>query len=586
MFAGDQDDVLTGGKGSDVLNGGDGFDTYAFSTSDLSGTSVDTIFDSDGLGKITFNGLDIGATGMGFDLIRHASLGTWKTSNGQFRLVVTGIGTETQALVINRIGTGSQIVVKGWSNGGLGVSLPGFEEQQAHTSGMLTGDADLFGETGTNTGNDIVNGLAGNDGINGGAGDDYLDGGANDDLILGGSGDDRIFGGAGNDHIVDGSERANLRPWTVEEAQAEEANIAALGAAVVARGKSWYIRRTAEGEYVTTAPAWAFLDPNTNRSGNDIIDAGAGDDHVWAGEGDDTIIGGAGADFLVGGHDDDTISGGDDDDIINGDLPITAIAGVSLTAAVSAQAQKNGNDILDGGNGNDIINGMGGNDVIYGGAGNDTLRGFGRGDAQDVDDADSDYIDGGIGNDVLDGGGGADILLGGDGDDTLLGDNITVPVNLQGDDVLDGGAGNDTLQGFGGNDTLMGGAGADTLVGDSTALAGEAHGKGRARRPAGAVARTCRGNGAAISHPYRRRGGDTGAGLAGAGAKRRNAGSASHGAQQGHWFCQAWTTSHYQGGELPLHALRIPRRRGRECFTRCSARRKDGFDLLGARKIR
>ena len=476
ILGGLDSDILSGGSGNDALDGGGGFDTYRFNSSDFeSGAFKDTIVDSDGLGKILFNGLDIAGTGIGFDHIQHASLGAWETSGGEFRLAVIGSGG-AQSLLIMHNDSDSYIVVQNWNNGDLGISLPGLAEQVAETAGMLTGAADLFGQTGTNIGNDIINGLAGNDGIDGGAGEDYLDGGANDDLILGGSGNDRIFGGDGNDHIVDGSELANLRQWTAEESQTEEANIAALGAAVVARGQDWYIQRTAEGVYVTTAPEWTFLDPDTNKSGDDIIDAGAGDDHVWAGEGNDTIIGGSGADFLVGGHDNDIINGGDDDDTIDGDLPISAIAGDSLTAAVSVHAERNGNDIIDGGGGNDVINGMGGNDAIYGGDGDDTLRGFGRGDAEDAEDADSDYIDGGIGNDVIDGGGGEDTLLGGEGDDTLLGDNITVPLDLQLDDVLDGGAGNDTIQGFGGNDTLVGGAGADTLLGDSEALSGDAHG--------------------------------------------------------------------------------------------------------------
>ena len=51
LFGGRGDDVLDGGLGNDYLEGGQGLDTYLIEDSD-------TIFDSDGLGRIQFkNGL-------------------------------------------------------------------------------------------------------------------------------------------------------------------------------------------------------------------------------------------------------------------------------------------------------------------------------------------------------------------------------------------------------------------------------------------------------------------------------------------------------------------------------------------------
>lgn len=466
-YGGTGNDNFSTNSGQNVFYGGVGDDAYIYETQNLSG--VQTIVDSDGQGSIEIDGIDVGN-----EARTRISDTVWKSNDGKLRFTVI-INSGRQHLVIESTQTGRSIVVNDWTNGDLDITLDG-EISQADSGITLTGDEDLFGHTGTNTGNDIVNGLAGNDGIDGGAGADYLDGGANDDLLLGGAGDDRIFGGSGNDLIIDGSEQADMRPWTASEAQAEEAAIASYGAAVVARGASWYVTGTGNA-LVAHAPEWTYLDPNTNQSGNDFIDAGDGDDNVWAGEGDDVIVGGIGNDFLMGGHDNDTISGGTGDDIIRGDLSISATTGVSLTAAVSDQAIANGNDILDGGDGNDSIYGMGGNDVIYGGEGNDSLAGFGSGNDQEADDPDADYIDGGNGNDVIDGGAGRDTLLGGDGDDSLLGDNANVAVALQDDDVLDGGAGNDTLQGFGGNDILSGGTGVDLLIGDSTTVAGDAHGK-------------------------------------------------------------------------------------------------------------
>ena len=365
------DDTLEGGLGDDQLEGGVGFDVYKFSTLDLSNPgSRDVIYDEDGNGVIKFNGLDISGTGIGFDNIRHASLGAWETSDGSFRLAVIGAGTSTQSLLIIRIGVGSQILVKEWKNGDLGITLPGFDQQVAEIAGTLTGGDDLFGEVGSNSGNDIVNGLGGNDGIDGGAGDDYLDGGTGHDLILGGAGNDHIFGGDGDDHIFDGSERANLREWTSTERDQADYDIQNnLGAGtLLARGESWYVVQGGPLDGVH-APQWIYQDPDLHPGGDDFIDAGAGNDRVFAGEGNDIVLGGSGDDYLNGGHDDDTIHGGEGNDIIEGDVTADSLPGVHLTRAVSAAARINGDDVLDGGAGDDIIRGGGGNDIIYGGDG-------------------------------------------------------------------------------------------------------------------------------------------------------------------------------------------------------------------------
>lgn len=99
LKGGADDDFLEGGNDSDQLEGGVGFDTYAFEVDHLaSPDSEDVIVDSDGLGKIIFDGIDISGTGIGFDNIRNASLGAWETANGEFRLAVIGSG-EDQSLL-------------------------------------------------------------------------------------------------------------------------------------------------------------------------------------------------------------------------------------------------------------------------------------------------------------------------------------------------------------------------------------------------------------------------------------------------------------------------------------------------------
>lgn len=480
LKGGADDDTLDGGQGNDSLVGGLGFDTYKFTTDDLASTPTDdVIIDEDGQGKILFDGLNISGTGIGFDTIHDASLGTWETSDGKFRI---SWRDAEKTLVIFYKANGSRIIVQNWKNGDLGITLPGFDETHPNDSAPLTNDDDIFGHAGNNAGNDHLNALAGNDGISAGAGDDVIDGGLGDDLIFGGSGNDRLMGGDGNDFIIDGSELVDLTDWSdvvgddgKSQRQHIEEDIANLGAAVVSRGKGWYIWNDGTGFTIVTSNPAAYPDPNVIRSGDDFIDGGDGDDHITAGEGNDTIIGGRGNDVIVGGHDDDVINGGDGADTITGDATDDEIPGVHFSALVSDQAKRNGNDIIDGGAGDDLIVGGGGNDVIYGGEGDDRISGRGSRLTVDSDDPDRDYIDGGLGNDSILGDDGDDILLGGEGDDVIRGDNERADTR-NGNDTIDGGAGNDSLAGDGGDDVLRGGDGNDVLVGDNFDIDPTLHG--------------------------------------------------------------------------------------------------------------
>lgn len=487
LKGGGDDDTLNGGVGSDSLDGGAGFDTYKFSADDFQhGAAEDTIVDEDGLGRILFDGLNISGTGIGFDAIHDATFGTWLTSDEQFRLAVVG-ASDNQTLLITHRSSGSRIVVNRWKNGDLGIQLPDFEGVNPHNSAPLTDDNDIFGASGSNAGNDEINGLAGNDGLDGGAGDDVIDGGFDDDLILGGSGTDQLFGSYGNDVIIDGSELINFEDWSdavgsdgKSQRQHVEEDIAQLGAAVLARGKGWYIRldstESGNGFTVVTSQPKVDLDPNASPSGDDFIDGGEGADRIFAGEGDDTVIGDVGDDVIVGGHDDDTINGGEGNDTINGDQLDDAIPHVHFAALVSDNARRNGNDLIDGGAGNDKVAGGGGNDIIYGGDGDDQLAGRGSSLAVDADDKDRDYIDGGIGADVIYGDDGDDTLIGGDGNDVIRGDN-GLSGTRNGNDTLDGGIGDDQLGGDGGDDILRGGDGADILNGDGVDIDGSLHGE-------------------------------------------------------------------------------------------------------------
>ena len=532
IFGQNDNDYLDGGSGSDHLSGGVGNDRYNFSISDFQSTpgTQDTIVDADGIGQIEIDNVAL-AVG------QRANDGTWTSLDGRFNILADGSLSVPQTLTIQDQVTGSQILVQNWINGMLGITLGGEVSTQVGQSN-LSGDDDIFGESGTNNGNDLVNGLAGNDGLGGGLGNDLLDGGIGNDMLLGGSGNDYISGGDGNDIIGDASDTANFRaldeiPDGTGKSEKDRFNeaIAQLGASVWAAGADWYYYRT-DGNAVTgdarldkpymgaVVPGHVTQDPNLNPGGNDIIDAGAGSDIVYAGEGNDIVQGGTGNDAIDGGYDNDVLSGGDGDDLIDGDT--TGTPGVDI-ALVADTAIRNGSDVIDGGIGNDELRGGGGNDVLNGGADDDILLGRGYSTPVDTDDADSDYLDGGagddqmcgddgddtinggdgadlilgdiadgnanvrFGNDTIDGGagmdniagdGGNDTILGGDDDDTLSGDSLFTPGAQQGKDLLDGGAGNDTMYGMGGQDTLYGGDGDDALIGDAdtSQLAAEFHG--------------------------------------------------------------------------------------------------------------
>ena len=363
LDGGDDDDYLEGGTGNDTLLGGTGNDRYEFSIADFQSDpgSRDVIRDSDGVGYITIDSVQFAAG-------QRIGSDTWLSADEAFRIdrVSSDGGT---SLVIRHFATRSSIVVEGWTEGSLGIALGG-AAPEAPVGTNLTGGDDLFGETGSNTGNNVITALACNDGLDGGNGEDTLDGGVGNDLILGGAGNDHLYGGDGDDHIFDGSERANLREWTSTERDQADYDIQNnLGAGtLLARGESWYVVQGGPLDGVH-APQWIYQDPDLHPGGDDFIDAGAGNDRVFAGEGNDIVLGGSGDDYLNGGHDDDTIHGGEGNDIIEGDVTADSLPGVHLTRAVSAAARINGDDVLDGGAGDDIIRGGGGNDIIYGGDG-------------------------------------------------------------------------------------------------------------------------------------------------------------------------------------------------------------------------
>lgn len=263
-------------------------------------------------------------------------------------------------------------------------------------------------------GNDVLVGISGNDRLDGGDGNDELSGGSNNDTLLGGAGNDRLDGGDNEDQLAGdvGDDTLN--------------------------GDNGH-------------------DKLEGADGNDSLSGGAHNDSIYGGTGNDTLDGGEWNDQLFGESGNDLLNGGNHPDIVNGgDGDDTAFGGNGDDQVLGGK----GNDSLSGDGGNDWIKGEGGGDTLLGGDGNDRIRGGGDteekpivpGLPQFLDPADRD------GNDVIDGGAGNDDISSNFGNDRVNGG--------LGDDVINGQYGNDALFGDEGNDVIYGSYGTDTLIGD------------------------------------------------------------------------------------------------------------------------
>jgi|GEM_PF-4447588 len=333
-----------------------------------------------------------------------------------------------------------------------------------------TANDQIFGEEGNDTlasgnGDDIVIGGAGGDTIETGAGDDIVIGDqgtltysggtitriASNDLDAGDAGDDVIAAGSGN-NVVLGGLGNDL--------------ITALEGADILVGDQGTITRLARGLDVGIAST------DTERGGDDVIQAGAGDDLVIAGNGADTVIADAGNDVVIGD---------------NGDMARTNLGHLEkVTTTASGQG---GADTLRGNDGDHLIMGGAAGDTIGGGAGNDLVlgdngianyRSYGNAvslttlTSTDPTMGGNDTLSGGDDDDFLVGGAGGDTISGGGGSDVVLGDhgllNTALPANQTFQSIFTStvdAAGDDTIHGDDGDDFLMGQQGSDHVYGDT-----------------------------------------------------------------------------------------------------------------------
>lgn len=504
LFGGDGNDRLAGGLGNDVLEGGNGFDSYQFESSDFVGGTVDTIIDSDGLGKITFGGIAIGD--LSVNTVSLDGFG-WETHDRAFYIfTIPNEGDDDYTLVLMHRSTGSVVRVEHWSNGDLSITLPERPEPydpvtpthagtaledyinpSLMTPGLNYINADGgFGRdfiTGTNGSSpDSLIGGQGSDIINGNDGKDLIDGGDDDDLISGFGDESIVEGGSGDDvisaefaffwAIVPGNyvpldataiwrDVQSVFNWTSASALGRDnegrLNIAYnldvfkgfnISGGTAVEGWTYHFWSVGDGTYQLMYYSASEPDGISTASGTiwwrqtaAQFEKGVS---LYGGAGNDNIVGSTASDFIDGGDDNDVIAGRKGNDIVAGGLGDDQIAGGE------------GNDVLDGGDGADVIYGEDGNDTIRGGSGDDFLWGDMFNDVNSTDGG-NDVMDGGAGNDQLVGSGGDDYLNGGSGTDLLIGG--------EGNDLLFGGEGDDELQGGAGRDSLYGDAGDDKLWG-------------------------------------------------------------------------------------------------------------------------
>ncbi len=463
------DDRLEGGADGDVLRGGAGNDEYVFN----SGDGLDFILDSDGSGKITYDGAILSGGG-------EESPGLFLSDDSRFTYLFDASSGSPGTLVVQ--GPDGNLVVNEFNNGDLGISLTPNEpslEPAPSTIRKIVGDFEPYDfdpGDGTEYRYDDLGNLVLDPGQEA-ATADYLNGSGENDHIISGQNDDTLYGLAGDDHIEGGSDRDRL--------------YGGAGQDLLEGGSGTDLIAGGVGDdrlFAGAASDWpAVFDSGDAAVGVDAdwLSGGDGDDLLFGSTGDNGLAGGAGSDLLVGGAGNDNIFG--DADWLATDFAwfYSEEGGTRVFTPVTGEQEPAGGDAdtIYGGGGDDFIHGQAGDDVIFGNEGDDylvgnngadTLYGGGENDQIFGDDGStefglhgSDLMDGGAGDDYLVGHADADQMDGGAGDDTLFGDaDISqIPLEWHGDDHLSGGEGNDTLYGHGGADTLLGGNGQDTLVG-------------------------------------------------------------------------------------------------------------------------
>jgi Ca2+-binding RTX toxin-like protein/GH24 family phage-related lysozyme (muramidase)/pantothenate kinase len=493
LTGGTGNDVLVGGKGSDILKGGAGTDTYVFNTGD----GADTIIDSDGLGKILENGVQLTAQTATFQ-----GNNTWVDGSTQYQYdpnkntltITTGSDTIT---IDNFDHLALFKAMEDATNGYLGIHLANQVTLTAGThpfTGVPTNQmADVPQGTlqtltvavaaVSNTAQTLTLQLS-----NTAAALWKLITGA-DTLSFAADGTVQITIQPGQSSVslalVDTS--GNTQPDTAQlTASLTDANgnvttsnnLAVTfdhpvpDTSTTTPGTADYIyigdfkplEKTAELAVGSTIdPTWRIVNSvvgqtTTNSStGNTVVltyvDTYKQVDSVGNFIPDTSKADPNRKDYILGSAGNDSINAG------GGDNVITATQGGNDTIVAGA-----GKDYIIVNTGNDLINAGDGDNSVTVGDGNNTIT-TGKG---------NDQIYAGKGNNVISGGGGQDIMITGNGNNqifandqtdfatALANQNADIPTSLG--DLIAVGDGNNTIVGSTGNDAIFTGTGYNTIV--------------------------------------------------------------------------------------------------------------------------
>ena len=202
-------------------------------------------------------------------------------------------------------GVGSDTAVYFNSDAGVKVTLGGSAERGDAAGDKLTEIENL---SGSNKGNDILNGDKLSNILNGYGGADILRGKAGDDNLFGGSGRDRLEGGAGKDTLLGGKGADTLIGGTGEDIASYATALSAVKINLSKAGSNtgdakgdtytsieWFMGTSHSGDELIGSDNKEIL---SGLGGNDILRGLGGEDSLNGNAGKDTLYGGAGFDHF------------------------------------------------------------------------------------------------------------------------------------------------------------------------------------------------------------------------------------------------------------------------------------------------
>ena len=471
--------IFYGGEGVDNALGGSGDDQF------FGGSAGDTLNGNGGNDHL------YGDSGLNIDVTRRYTLASGidpvlEVVNDATISVPTSTGDGLTADADTLLGgTGDDISIGDFGTiDQLRTDLP--EDLRLLNTGNVTlvqtvqidqGGADIFGDPGATSGNDVILGGFGGDDI-----------GVTQSM---GGGDDVVIGDNGSVTFVSGIlTNATTSDTTNATGGDDQINFTSDGSKFVLGGIGTDTIDAFGGNHVVMGDNGTLIFDAT--TGN-LTEARTSDTNLGA---TDAITVGQGNIVAFGGAGSDTITTSTGTNTVFGDFGVAQFTPTGLvTSAVSTDLGEGAGDILIGGNGDNVMIGGFGADQITSGSGGDVIVGdnvdatFTAGvltilDSTDTTSAtgDGDTIIAGGGDNRIIGGVGGDNITSLDGDDVIAGDNavfnfnsssgliesaVTTNPGLGGIDIVSSGAGNDiVLLGFGA-DQAQAGAGDDTVIGDN-----------------------------------------------------------------------------------------------------------------------